>query len=352
MDGGEAGDGDAADGGDGDVKGDAAMDAANDASPSCPPCSGSMPACNEATLSCVVCTAENSGACTDSAHCKVADDASLNSCVECTENAHCTNPAKSVCDTSSHQCKPCQGASDCSHQAATPVCRTSDKLCVACLPGAGNRTKCGDKVCDMVSESVPTCADTETPRSADACAPCVSDEQCKVGQVCVKMGWDSDDNDSKETDVGWFCQWKQGTDQGAKADCTLAAARPYYDDGSLPSADEPTTAHPICTLRVSTCPAHAAHSSPCGRAEVGNDSYLVNSKSSDLNGNPIVPSLDVSSIHPDDSVCGLGGKCVAKNATNGAYLCSVRCLGTNGVDCPDGVTCGGAPPSTPGICGI
>ncbi len=275
----------------------------------------------------------------DTPYCDVASD----TCVACNTSADCKDPQNSLCNAES-KCEPCQGHGDCAHLPNTPLCH--QQQCVACLPGA--RDTCGNNVCDMVSQDVPVCAQGKAPRSATTCQPCVSDEQCQDGQLCVPQRWDSDDNGSKETLVGWFCQWKKVSDGAAPLLCD-SGVRPFIGEEALPSADAPGKTQSVCTLALSTCLAHQVFRSACGR---GPGDVLVENRTRDALGNTISPAFAAEDIHPDNSVCGLGGRCVVLNQTDGAYRCSVPCGGSAG-DCPTGgFTCGGNPPNVPGVCGI
>ncbi len=298
------------------------------------------PACSDGA--CVPCSASNDKLCTDQGQlCKTGGS----KCVACNTSADCKDPQNSLCNAES-KCEPCQGHGDCAHLPNTPLCH--QQQCVACLPGA--RDTCGNNVCDMVSQDVPVCAQGKAPRSAFDCQPCVSDEQCQEGQLCVPQRWDSDGDNGKETLVGWFCQWKKVPDGDTPRLCD-SGIRPYVEEVSLPSADSPNLTHTVCTLRASTCSAHQVYSSSCGRGPGG---LLVENRTRDANGNTISPPLTAQDIQPDDSVCGIGGRCVARNTGDGAYLCSMGCVGSNGNDCPKGapVVCGGSPPNVPGVCGV
>jgi hypothetical protein len=329
------GDGDA--GGDGDQPFDAAvdLDGGSDSSlSSCDPaCSGDKPLCEPSFPVCVQCTAADTSECaklSGKPHCLEGGD----TCVACNDNDHCQDPGSSLCNPD-HACVPCAGPTDCKHLTAAPVCDESAGRCVPCLPGAGNRARCAGKVCDMVSAAEPICADTETPNSADVCEPCVSDEQCKTGRACVPMRWDADGVGGKETLVGWFCQWKKNAGGETPSVCN-SSSRPYFDEASVVSADKPENPVTICTLAAATCPAHKEYRSPCGRVGTGAKSYLVEDRTLAADGTPISPPLPADEIHPDDSVCGLGGRCATKNQADGAYLCSVPC-NTSSSDCPKGI---------------
>ena len=171
----------------------------------------STPVCTS-NGACVTCTSEDESLCTaQGGHCKVADDASLNSCVECTENAHCTNPAKSVCNPDTNQCEGCDADAvddgsdeECKHIAKANVCL--DHACVECTRdrrAACPSTPQGRAVCDGETHK---CTD-DAPGQTPVCGECRSDLQCNAGQRCVMTVWSPG---GIETQAGYFCQWQSG----------------------------------------------------------------------------------------------------------------------------------------------
>lgn len=321
---------------------DAVADARADASPMCM-CTTAKPVCLPESGTCVQCTASDKTAC--GAATPVCDTAA-SACVECLSNTDCQDPTKSVCGAD-HTCKACSDHAGCGHLASTPACELSSKTCVACT--ADNSSACNGKVCDLVADK--RACGAANPRSADACKPCVNDTQCKLGQACVQMSWDTDGNGSEETLVGWFCQWLKEGGNGAPQACN-PASRPFASEKSLTRANDRQRAT-VCTLAASTCAAHDAFRLPCGRVGTGASSYLVHDRFLRATGpTAIEPALDVSTIIPDNVVCGAGGRCVTKSASDGAYVCSVGC-GNSNFDCPAGpFICGGAPPTVSNTCGI
>jgi hypothetical protein len=220
-------------------------------------CSGATPACNTATNLCVQCTSNgNCGGLTPLC------DTAKNTCVECLSSADCKSPAASLCNGGT--CGPCAANADCSHLSGTTVCKTVSAsevdagargdagagdepgVCVQCT-GTDYATcgQSGGK--NLVCSSLTNTCSTFTERSAGLCKTCVSDAQCKLGEMCVEEKFNGQS-------VGYFCFYKQGdTANGAPTDCTLTG-RPY--SGVLKNAVsiDGATAD-ICSLRVSTCTA-------------------------------------------------------------------------------------------------
>lgn len=278
-------------------------------------------------------------------------------CVECTESAHCTAP-KPVCNTASSACVECVGSPDCK-AASKPLCDTKTHACVACITDSdcksadaarcdggackacNDNTQCkhvaGKGVCDigpgqcvqctgtnysgcskdkdsnqLVCDSLKrTCTTAAIEHGVGQCEACVSDANCKLGQLCVLDRFNS-------KNLGYFCHWKQGdTTDGAPADCATAG-RPFAGVQAAAVSIDGQTAD-ICLLRVSTCVANNQFSDKdCKSGSTGNDSLC-------------------GADAPNDAKCvpfGVG------------FRCTMRCLGDD--DCPDPSTCDKT--ATPRVC--
>ena len=111
----------------------------------CGECPAESPFCEESAGECVAC--------------RTSDDCSL------PEEARCLSGAFTACETDA----------DCTHLGGAPRCDAG--TCVECLSEAD----CGGKLCAPLTH---TCTNL-VPKSADICAPCEHDGQCKDGMVCV-----------------------------------------------------------------------------------------------------------------------------------------------------------------------
>jgi len=299
---------------------------------------GTTPVC-KAGVGCVQCTDDANGDALCKADGKVCK-AGANVCVQCNVTGDCDAAStQPVC--ASDTCRGCAADSECT---GGTTCDESTGKCVQC--DENDRDACGANVCNVLTKKCTS----EPVNSAQVCEPCVSDEQCQVGQLCIRMFGDSDGNGSKDAEVGWFCQWQKNGGGAAPAFCD-SSVRPYFgEQTAVSSLNQPSGSFTICTLAASTCPAITEKfRDACGRFGSGAAAIIVeNRNDSDIPGRPVAKEL----ITPDDSVCGIGGKCVAKSLADGAYQCSVPCASSNN-DCPVGAfTCGGAPPGTANVCGI
>jgi hypothetical protein len=163
------------DGGIGDAPGLDAPNVATDAGP-CGVCSGTTPLCDEVSGNCVECL--GTGDCGGSTPACV-----MGSCVACDDNADCTSPTASTCDTTANTCGGCEADADCTHLSATPVCNEASNTCVACTADT-EAARCGANSCNPA-----TFACTSTPRtSVTTCGACVSDTECRnADERCVPM---------------------------------------------------------------------------------------------------------------------------------------------------------------------
>jgi hypothetical protein len=288
-------------------------------------CAGTTPYCDPTAHLCVACLeqanctdakASNCAAtthtcrpCTSSTQCSQIAGKPLclsGSCVECTAQSDCTSATASQCDATTHTCKACTTDAHCSNIAGKNVCL--DGACVQCTgakaTACGADTKSGTPyVCDSLKH---TCT-TSLAKSAGLCASCVSDAQCKAGELCVL---DTVGTGSSAKTAGYFCHWKKGdTANGAPADC-LASGRPYAGTQTAVTSIDGQTAD-ICSLRVSSCQA-----------------------SSEYSTKNCAPSGT-----PNDSLCGVAAPADAKciqGANSSTYLCTMTCA--SDLDCP-GLPC-------------
>lgn len=189
-------------------------------------------------------------------------DLGLNVCAACVSNASCTGRATSRCDAGS--CTGCIGHSDCAHLPQTPAC--AGGRCVECT--RSERSACGNDAAGepLVCEShLQTCSDTATARSTDLCGECVADAQCMLGQLCIYQWFGG-------PLVGSFCMWQRGVGEGG-APALCSEVRPYFKTWDLASTIALAKAN-VCTLAVSTCPAHNDFNSPdvdCAPGGVADD---------------------------------------------------------------------------------
>jgi hypothetical protein len=288
-------------------------------------CRGATPVCDPASNLCVECLERSdckapTPACASDAH----------ACVECVAATDCKNSTKPFCDTAAAKCVMCTKQADCSDPAAS-TCRAGE--CTACTADADCSAIAGKSVCDagtcvqctgkkfaacgvdagtpLVCDSVQRICTTTKQRSAGLCLPCVTDAQCKPGQVCVldKFG-------SPAKDVGYFCHWKKGdVANGAPADC-FATGKPYANTQiNVTSIDGDVS--DICGLRSSTCIANSQFSAKdCTVASAASDAAC-------------------GFAPPKDAKC-------AQVPASSSYRCTMTCLSDE--DCP-GSTCdtGAAP---------
>ncbi|HVY28764.1 MAG TPA: hypothetical protein VHB79_19545 [Polyangiaceae bacterium] len=267
------------------------------------PCDGACTAptfvCDEPNNTCVECLEE--GDCAVGAKKKC--DTTAKACVECLASADCADAKAAKCDGGA--CVKCNSNDDCAHIAGKTVCDTAAGECVECT--GKDYTFCGMSmgtplVCDTVKR---TCT-TSKEHSIGPCKPCVSDAQCKAGQLCAMEVF----GDAK-TDVGHFCFWKQGDiANGAPATCA-SNGRPYASAIANQVSIDGVTAT-ICGLRVSTCTSVNQFSSKdCSTSSAADDSKC---------------GFDA----PNDAKCVVDG---------GGFSCTMTCASDDDRDCPLGIQC-------------
>lgn len=308
-----------------------AGDAGAGGSPPCADaCKGATPICDTTTNTCV--------ACIKSSDCKGSTpscDVTTNTCVECAKSSDCKDSAKPLCDTTAKQCVACLAQGDCKAATASAcnsgVCTacTKDEECTGiagkgvcdagtCVQCTGkNFAACGqDTGTPLVCDSLMRTCSSNKQGSAGLCLPCVSDAQCRTGQMCAL---DQFGNPSQQ--VGYFCHWKKGdTANGAPTSC-VATGRPYVGTQVNVTSIDGTTSD-ICSLRSSTCVARNQFS-----------------------------SKDCSvTASPSDALCGVSppndAKCAAFDATN--FRCTMTCLSDD--DCPSPASCNTG--VTPAVCSL
>jgi hypothetical protein len=263
-------------------------------------------------------------------------DTATRKCVSCLDNTDCQSATASHCDTTTHNCLPCQfGTDDCQHIKDRPFCSSDKKQCIGCIENSQCKTaaasRCetasehpfpmytctpcqtdddcahipGAAVCDvpigslfgkcvqctnkkaeacgerdgkpLVCQSASrTCSTTETVNSSGPCQPCVSDAHCPLGQLCYAETYNG-------VVAGYFCFYKQGdTDHGAPNECWRASSAPYVQTQTDAVSIDGEVAT-LCTLRASNCTAYNQYRQPkecsfgeesCGIAH-GQDSHCV-----------------------------------------------------------------------------
>jgi hypothetical protein len=174
---------------------------------------------------------------------------------------------------------------------------------------------CGEQggkalVCDSKQRQ---CSVDKEQESAGPCQPCVSDAQCRAGQLCAEQQYNG-------KSVGYFCFWKQGdTANSAPADCVEERNRPYVNAvAGTKSVDGESATLCMLTAGTTSCIALAQY----------------RTKNCAPEG------------HPDDSLCGFApgedSKCMKFGVSQ--YRCATTCVsyddcrGSSG-DGSTGITC-------------
>lgn len=285
-------------------------DSGTDAGVVCEPaCEGNTPFCIEVgdgDTDCVQCRDSGdcgSGICVD------------NECVQCQNHGDC-DPATPICDGGS--CRECVSAGgECAERdAATPVC--SGGGCVECT--AENESACADGICDVLSKTCTSIA----PDSAGLCAPCVNDQQCGAGQLCIPQMFGT-----PPALVSHVCAWAVGAPDGAVA---CSDVPPYVRPDTRTSlgggGDAPVTGT-VCVFETSTCEAHR-----------------------DFREQSCMSGMSLSTPVPDET-CGAEGHadgfCARREGT--VNRCTVECSADE--DCPCVGACSSRYPCTAaGVCSL
>ena len=274
---------------------DAAPDeGAPDAGPCGRLCPTESPVCDAATGACVECTAHTD--CAALAATPVCD-APNHACVACNADADCAALSAPECDPAAHTCGPCTASTACDGRPGTTVC--GGGACVECT--GANRNACGANVCDVSAHACSAIPEGAT----GLCQTCVSDAQCRAGQLCVPMTFDT-----PARPVGNYCLWRLDSTGAGAPNGACSTVRPYVR--ALPDATslEGVTAT-VCGLRVTTCPAM-------------NDFSATNCMTLDATG---------------DARCGAAGFAdgVCRVLDAAANRCTVECGSDD--DCKTGFTC-------------
>lgn len=272
--------------------------------PDAGPCGGACvagsgtPYCDEARDTCVACLVRE--------HCSGGDSPACvgGTCVDCEANTDCPLPTASACDTSANTCRTCAADGSCAHLDGTTRCDVPAARCVACL----DNTDCPGITtgCDFTSRACRP----YTARSAQKCAPCVRDDECAVGLLCVPMTFtDPIVMGSTPVPVGAYCLPQQLLASG------MSCAAPYSIPVAATSVDGATAS--TCTL-------------PAGVTCEGWSDFL--------NGVSCTTEDGV-----DDPACGVpglrDGRCV-RSMTSSALRCTTNCVAGEPVCSAVGRTCG------------
>src|SRR5690606_18976584 len=225
--------------------------------------------------------------------------AAENTCVECLDNTHCTEPDAPVCDLETNSCTGCSENEGCAHLTETTLCAPESATCVACLTA----DDCDGNVCDPSSH---TCTDLSAGTEV-ACEPCQYDAQCIPGQVCVEMSY----SDPTDGVVGSFCLWRMAAAlPGPNGSCGLNS-RPYAQKSTITTIDGETNVE-VCQPATTTCPAILQHRTTVTGCETEFE---------------------------DDTACGAAtfndGRC--RNNSSDQPKCTYPCGGNE--DCRAGFTC-------------
>ncbi|WP_158542599.1 hypothetical protein [Lujinxingia litoralis] len=113
--------------------------------------------------------------------CEEGCDGPPGQCVECLENAHCTDPQAPVCQQGA--CTGCASNQDCAGVEGKAICDVATGMCAECLPGQSEA--CGDFSCDPQTRE---CTTTEL-KSRGSCESCRSDDECAPDHICVAMSF-------------------------------------------------------------------------------------------------------------------------------------------------------------------
>ena len=257
-------------------------------------CAADTPVCDAPTHRCVPCNADAD--CAARAATPVCD-APRHACVACNADADCTSLTAPECDLAAHTCGPCTADTACAARPGATVC--GGGACVECT--SADRSACGPNVCDVTAHAC-----SALPAGATGlCQTCVSDAQCRTGQLCVPMTFDT-----PARPVGSYCLWRLDASGAGAPNGDCFAVRPYVR--ALPAATSldgvPAT---VCGLAVTTCPAM-------------NDFRTANCMTLDAAG---------------DARCGAAGFAdgVCRAAGPTTNLCTVECL--SDLDCGTGSAC-------------
>lgn len=170
-----------------------------------------------------------------------------NACVGCRGDDDC-EAATPVC-SAGNLCRGCEEDIECAGHSATPTCDEDTGLCEQCT--YDDERACGTKVCDVAAQ---VCS-TRDELSAYPCDPCVSDRECRDGQVCVP------DRLFEEEVGGYVCAWRQSATGTGAPNGACSNVAPYMFSRTATNLGDIETE--VCVLGASTCAAHDDYMRPC-----------------------------------------------------------------------------------------
>jgi hypothetical protein len=277
-----------------------------------PPCGGHCPSdkpvCDEPNDTCVQCLESTDCVSGSKKKCDTATD----TCKECLASTDCSAVTASRCENGA--CVKCTSNDDCAHVAGKTICDTAAGECVQCT--GKDASICGTDVgtgTPLVCDSLLRTCTTKKEKSSGLCQSCVSDQQCRTGQLCLKETFGT-----PAKDVGYFCFWKKAAGVGG-APALCSAARPYVKTLVNQTSIDGQSAD-ACSLAVSTC------------------TSIGQFRSKDCTTNLAADDTKCGFAPPDDAKC-------AQFDTD-VYRCTMTCLSDD--DCPTGSPCDKS--GTPWVC--
>jgi len=213
-------------------------------------CPVDAPVCVGGT-DCVQCTGGDPNYCTDLDQvCDVENQV----CVDCLDDAQCTTPTASRCDTGTNGCAQCQTDVQCDGVDELPATNnTCDSgTCRECTPETETEKCAADETCNPDTYQCTG----EQAGSLTVCDACVADSECGVGGEpsaefrCVPMYYPNDQTRFPDDQTG-FCL--KTTDGGCERPYAITLA----DRSSL---SQSTSSDDYCGVNeeLATCPAVAA----------------------------------------------------------------------------------------------
>ncbi|MBI1859237.1 MAG: hypothetical protein HYR97_09025, partial [Candidatus Melainabacteria bacterium] len=147
-----------------------------------PFCSNSTPACCPGSI--FSCPAGFNPACiagTNPSCVKTGGQTAQGSCVECTNNTHCSS--EKICNTSNNTCVDCVSSANCT---SGLLCNNASNMCVECNLASDCTS---GKVCNPIDNMCVECnikSDCTSGKVclSNSCSPCTNDNQCDSGQIC------------------------------------------------------------------------------------------------------------------------------------------------------------------------
>ncbi len=196
--------------------------------------------CDVESGACVEC--KNSSDCPDSKYCAEM------TCVQCTNENHCSTPQASKCEANS--CVQCSEGADCAHLNGN-LRGCAEGVCVGCATDADCQNSF---VCDLRTH---TCSTTIKFNSQDGCKPCVSLSSCKRDFACVPLEF-------KQQPQGYYCMpvatsdncsspYGYGSDE--RLDISDTSVVVCVPDEKLTTCDAIFQYKKVCTLSGNECDA-------------------------------------------------------------------------------------------------